>query len=229
MNKNTTSPDNLPSSREALIAALTDDLVPVRRVNAWEGALLIALATCVAAIGAIVIFEFWNGIVSGEASAIFWIVNGLLLLLGAASTSALASSALPRVGTRTSAPLWGAAMLSVVPAAALITLFSAGGPRDAASGTAAAPVMWHWECTAYGVTAGLLVAIASVMFLRRGAPVAIERAGWLTGLAMGALGSVAYGITCPLDTIAHVGVVHVAPVAIGAVLGRLIVPPLIRW
>ena len=80
-----------------------------------------------------------------------------------------------------------------------------------------------------GVVASLVVAIAAVAFLRRGAPVAIERAGWLVGLAAGALGSVAYGITCPLDTLTHVGIVHVAPVAIGAVLGRIVVPRLIRW
>ena len=124
-------------------------------------------------------------------------------------------------------------MLGVIPVAALITLFSAGlsggASHDHTAGTFADSTLWYWECTTYGVTAGLLVAIAAILFLRRGAPVSIERAGWLTGLAAGALGSVAYGITCPLDTIVHVGIVHVAPAAIGAALGRLVVPPLIRW
>ena len=146
-----------------------------------------------------------------------------LLLVGAASASTLVASALPRVGQRSSAPLWSAAMLAVVPVAAVISLISLHAAHDGAQ------VAWYWECAAYGVTAGLIVAIAAVAFLRRGAPVAVERAGWLVGLAAGALGSVAYGITCPLDTLTHVGIVHVAPVAIGAVLGRLVVPPLIRW
>ena len=51
----------------------------------------------------------------------------------------------------------------------------------------------------------------------------------MTGLAAGALGSVAYGITCPLDDLAHVGLVHIVPVGIAALIGRLVVPPLIRW
>ena len=38
-----------------------------------------------------------------------------------------------------------------------------------------------------------------------------------------------FGITCPLDTISHVGIVHVTPVVVSALLARLVVPPLIRW
>ncbi|MHA7820098.1 MAG: NrsF family protein [Erythrobacter sp.] len=222
-------PQSRPQSREALIAALTEDVTPVKRVSALQGATLVAFATFAASLASVVIFGFWTGMVTGEASAMFWIANGLLLLLGAASTSALVASALPRVGARSSAPAWGAAMLGVIPLAALISLFSVEATHDHTAGTFADSTLWYWECTTYGIVAGLLVAIAAIMFLRRGAPVAIERAGWLTGVAAGALGSVAYGITCPLDTIVHVGIVHVAPVAISAVLGRLVVPPLIRW
>ena len=63
--------------REDLIAALTDDLTPVKRVKPIEGALLIGFATFVAAIVCIAIFEFWTGLVSGEASTFFWITNGI--------------------------------------------------------------------------------------------------------------------------------------------------------
>lgn len=216
-------------SREDLIAAMAEELTPVRRVRPREGAALIGFATVVAGIASVVYFGFWSGIPAGDASAFFWITNGLLLLLGCASTAALSALALPRVGARANAPWWSAAMLGVIPAAALITLLSVEAGHDHSAGAVADPVLWHWECAAYGLAAGLLVAIAAVLFLRRGAPVAIERAGWLTGLAAGSLGSVAYGITCPLDTLAHVGIVHVAPVAISAVTARLVVPPLIRW
>lgn len=219
-------------NREDLIAALADDMTPVRRIRPADGIWLIAFATLVAGLASIAIFEFWTGMISGEASAYFWITHGLLLMLGAASTTALVSSALPRVGARASAPAWSAAMLAVVPVAAIISLFSVGDvTHSAAYGHAHVglqdPAAWY--CTTASVVAGLLVGIASIMFLRRGAPVSIERAGWLTGLASGSLGTLAYGITCPLDTIAHVGLWHVAPVAISAVIGRLVVPPLIRW
>lgn len=214
-------------NRAELIASLTQDLRPVRALRPRHGALLVTGATLVAALASIAIFEFWDGIVTGEASAFFWITNGLLLVLGAASTSALVASALPRVGARGHATGWSAAMLAVMPVAAILTLFSIEAGHDHSA--FADPSLHYWECTAYGVIAGLLVGLAAVLFLRRGAPVAIERAGWLTGLASGALGSLAYGITCPVDTIAHVGIAHIAPVAIAAVIARMIVPPLIRW
>ena len=54
-------------------------------------------------------------------------------------------------------------------------------------------------------------------------------AGWLTGLAAGSLGALAYNLTCPLDTVAHVGIWHTVPVLAWAVIGRLAVPSLIRW
>lgn len=218
---------NTPQSREQLIAALAEDMGPVRRIKPAHGAALVAVGTALAAIASIVIFGFWSGMVTGEASGFFWIVNGLLLTLGLASTAALAASALPRVGARGNAPGWAAAMLGVVPVAAILTLFSPGAVHE--HSPLVNPALWYWECAAYSLAAGLLVAGAAILFLRRGAPVSLERAGWLTGLAAGSLGALAYGITCPLDSIEHVGLVHVVPVALAALAGRLAVPPLIRW
>ena len=169
---------------------------------------------------------------TGEASAFYWITNLLLLLLGAASTSSLVASALPRVGSRASAPYWSAAMLGVIPVVAIVIVTSLEMNHDHSSGVPSVlsnPLTWYWECAAYGSIAGVLIAVASVLYLRRGAPVSLERSGWLTGLSAGALGALAYNITCPLDTIAHVGIWHTLPVLVWAVAGRLIVPPLIRW
>ena len=219
-------------TREDLIAALTEDLTPVSPIKPTQGALLIAFATIVAGGCCIAIFEFWTGMFTGEASPLYWITNLLLMLLGAASTWALAQGAMPRVGTRGSAPYWSAAMLAVVPVVALIIIVSLEMNHDHSSAlpsVLADPLSWYWECAAYGSIAGLVVALAAVLFLRRGAPVSLERSGWLTGLAAGALGALAYNITCPLDTVAHVGIWHTLPVLVWAVIGRLAVPPLIRW
>ena len=220
------------ASREDLIAALTQELTPVERVRPAYGAALVAFAALVAGVGCIAIFEFWFGMLTGEASAFDWITNGLLLLLGASSTSALVAGALPRVGGRGSAPYWSATMLGVVPVVAIIMTISLEMNHDHASGAISVledPLTWYWECGAFGTMAGLVIALAGVLFMRRGAPVALERAGWLTGLAAGSLGALAYNITCPLDTVAHVGIWHTIPVLIWAVIGRLAVPPLIRW
>ena len=219
------SPDPRPTSRDALIAALTEDVTPVRRVHPAQGYAAIALACVVAAIASVGLHDFWSGLLTGEASGFFWITNGLLLVLGVASAVGLVAGALPRVGARGNAPAWSAAMLAVVPFTGLLVI-ATGAPDQVRSAQAEVAV---WQCAAYALLAGSLVAGAAIAVLRRGAPVSLERSGWLTGLAAGALGSIAYGITCPIDGVAHVGIVHVVPVAIAAVIGRLVVPPLIRW
>lgn len=216
------------SNRDDLIAALAEDLTPTARVNPRDGMLLIVFAALAAALASVAIFEFWPGMIGGQASAFFWITNGLLGLLGTASMIALVQGALPRVGMRGNAPFWSAGMLAVVPIAAIITLISVEAGHD--HGTSFAdPALSYWQCAAYGLAASSLIGVAAVVWLRRGAPVSIERSAWLTGLTAGAFGSLAYGITCPLDGIAHVGIVHVAPIAIAALIARVAVPPLIRW
>ncbi|MEL6528373.1 MAG: DUF1109 domain-containing protein [Pseudomonadota bacterium] len=212
-------------SRDDLIAALTEDLTPVKRVRPIEGIVLIAFATLVAAVVSIAVHEWWDGLLTGEASGYFLITHGILLVLGAASTIALATSSLPRLGERANAPLWSAIMLGILPIGAVISLLSGHG-NHAHEGLND-PVAFL--CTTASLTAGAIILIGAVLWLRRGAPVSIERSAWLAGLAAGSLGTLAYGITCPLDTFSHVGLWHVAPVAIAAVFGRLVVPPLIRW
>ena len=220
------------ASREDLIAALAQDMTPVERVKPVQGAALIAFAAVVASVCCIAIFEFWFGQLTGDASPFFWVTNGLLLLLGASSVSGLVASALPRIGVRGSAPFWSAGLLALAPITAFITVLS-WGLNDAhahhAANVMSDPATWYWECGLYGSMAGILVALAAVLYLRRGAPVSLERAGWLTGLAAGSLGALAYNITCPLDTVAHVGFWHTVPVLIWALIGRFAVPPLIRW
>jgi len=213
------------SNREDLIAALTEDLTPVKRVRPVEGLLLIGFATIIASVASIAVYEWWDGLLTGAASGYFVITHGLLLVLGGASAAALISGALPRVGARANAPLWSAIMLGILPLGAIISLLS--GQGNHAHEGLNDPVAFM--CTTASLSASALVLIAAVLWLRRGAPVSLERSGWLAGLAAGSLGTVAYGITCPLDTFSHVGLWHVAPVAISAIVGRLVVPPLIRW
>ena len=215
-------------SREDLIAALTEDLAPVKPVRPREGAALIVFAAIAASIACIAIFGFWTGIVTGAASPFFWISNGLLALVGAASTSALVSSTMPRVGPRGSAPAWSTAMLAILPVTAIITLASIEAGHDHGAGMAD-PGLVFWECAAYGLAASSAVAIAAILFVRRGAPVALNRTAWLIGLSSGSLGALAYNITCPLDSLLHVGIWHTAPAFIAALFWRYAAPPLIRW
>lgn len=215
-------------AREDLIAALTEDVNPVKPVRPREGAAMIVFASVAASIACLVIFGFWQGMINGEASPYFWISNGLLALAGAASTSALVSSVLPRVGAHGSAPQWSLAMLAILPLAAIIAFLSYEAGHDHGIGMSD-PGLMYFECALYGLAASLVVAGAAVAFVRRGAPVSLDRSGWLIGLASGSLGALAYNITCPIDSLMHVGIWHVLPVFVAAVFWRYAAPPLIRW
>lgn len=206
-----------------LIARLAGDLEPVRPLRMRYGFVLVAVAT-LATIAVIALFEgLWSGPAEGQAAAIFFIANGLLVLVGLAAARAVVRMAAPRVGARQDGLRWLLAALAILPvtAALLMALEAKSGAHDHALRGA--------DCFLAGTASGVAVAAVLVMWLRRGAPVNPNMAGFYTGVAGGALGSFAYGLSCPFDTIGHLGIWHVAPVVVSAFLGRLAVPPAIRW
>jgi len=71
--------------------------------------------------------------------------------------------------------------------------------------------------------------VPMVLHLRRGAPVAPQRAGLLVGLAAGSLGALAYNLHCSYDSMVYTGLWYGLVVGSAAVAGRLVVPRLIRW
>ncbi len=206
-----------------LIDDLAADLAPVRPMKLAHGIALVALAVA----GTIVLVELldglWRGIATGRASAFFFIANGMLGLLGTASALAVVRMAGPRVGNSHDGARWSLAMFAVLPAAALVVLGLHGELRDVAHDP------YGLDCFIAGSGFGALTFLALTGWLRRGAPVSPETAGTFTGIATGALGSFAYGLACPIDTLAHLGIWHALPVLLGAALGRLTVPPLVRW
>lgn len=147
----------------------------------------------------------------------------LIALVGLASARAVVRMATPRVGVRQDGLRWLLAALAILPVTALLLAAlegAVGGHDHATDGL---------NCFIAGTASGVGVAAALIIWLRRGAPVAPSLAGFYTGLAAGALGSFAHGLSCPFDTIGHLGIWHVAPVAVSAALGRIAVPALIRW
>lgn len=210
-------------AREEMIAGLTADLAPVRSFRLRDGLMLTGVAALLTLAGVALFKGLWMGAYHGDATPFFWITNGLLLLLGSASTLAVVNMASPQVGSSREAPKWATAMVGVLPLAAFLSLI----PRHDPIGTIVDPVSYH--CMLDSLAASVLVAIALVLWLRRGAPVSHNAAGWHTGLAAGALGTVAYGLSCALDTMTHLGIWHILPIAIAAVVGRMVVPRLIKW
>jgi hypothetical protein len=210
-------------NRDDLIAGLTEELAPVRSFDQRDGMKLVALAAGVTLAGVLAIEGLWVGAFQGEAAPFFWVTNGLLLLLGLASAGAVIAMASPGVGKRYDAPKWSFAMLGVLPLAALSSVVTHDTGIAALNDNAAL------HCFTASLIAATVTGGALTVWLRRGAPVSQQAAGWFAGIAAGAIGTLLYGLSCPIDSVTHLGIWHVVPVAVAAVAGRLIVPRMIAW
>ena len=84
---NTPTPTPAPRSRAELIASLSEEITPGRRVKPSQGYALIALGSVVAAVISVVLHRLWMGIFAGEASSYFWINFSRLLPLDTSSTA----------------------------------------------------------------------------------------------------------------------------------------------
>lgn len=210
-------------SNQALIAQLAEDLTPVRPMRTRSGWALVAAATAGTLLSVWLAGGFWGGMLTGEAEPFFFVTHGLLLMLGLASATTTIALARPLVGNRQDAPQWAAAMVAILPLTALVIAFVTG------AGLAGLVDAHSMHCLTSGVAASALSFVALAYWLKRGAPVSTHAAGLLAGIAAGAIGSFAYGITCPIDSVAHLGIWHVLPVPICGALGRIILSRLIRW
>lgn len=206
-----------------LIERMATELQPVRPIKARDGWFAVALSALITVLGVHAVSGLWAGIAAGEASAFFMITNGLLLVLGLADTANVVAMVSPRVGNRYEGAKWLLAMAGVLPFAALVSLAGYAGPLAVLADPSGV------VCAAAALLSAVLTGAALVLWLRRGAPVSLGAAGWQTGVAAGALGSVAHGLSCPIDDIVHLGIYHFVPVAIAGVIGAAIVPKLVRW
>jgi len=85
------------------------------------------------------------------------------------------------------------------------------------------------ECLLFTVCGGLMIGAVLTLWLRRGAPTSQERAGLLVGLASGSFAAAAYSLHCPHNDLVYIGLWYTLAVALVALVGRIVVPPLIRW
>lgn len=217
------NPDKKRAAPNPLIEQMAADLQPVKSIKFHDGLVLVALAVGITVLGVELFDGIWRGAFAGEASAFFVIGNGLLLILGCASANSVLKMATPRVGNSHDGPKWAMAMAAVLPLAAFISLLG----HD--HGTTMLNDPYGLTCFTSGMLASIGTAAALIFWLRKGAPVSPNKAGLHVGIASTALGSVAYGLACPLDSVIHLGLWHAAPVVVGAIIGRFVLPPLLRW
>ena len=209
---------------DRLIESLTGQLAPVRALRMRDGLALILAAGALT----IAVVLGWLGLrrelLAGEASAMFVIANGLILLLGLAAAVTVVRMGSPQVGNRHEGWKWALAMAGLLPLAAVVRLaLHWQGLPQIVTGTQGP------DCLLHALGLSLFTAAALVLWLRKGAPASPPLAGLLTGIAAGALGTFAYGLACPVETIYHLGVWHSLPVVLAAVAGKMLVPRLIRW
>jgi hypothetical protein len=216
-----TLPPGLP---DTLLDTLVADLEPVRPHTSHRAVLgLVALtvagiATVAATLG------IRPDILAGEPNMMVLLRGALLLMLGGICAASTLAMARPVVGRHDRSWAGAVAMASMVPATAL--LFALFDPQ------AAARAVW-WSsaitCLAVSLTAAVGFAAILVAHLRRGAPVQLTRAAWVTGIAAGSLGVLVYSVHCPSNHIAYVGLWYTLAITLSAVAARLTVPRLIRW
>lgn len=65
--------------------------------------------------------------------------------------------------------------------------------------------------------------------LRKGAPTNLKRTGAIAGLVAGALGAAAYALSSPDDSLPFIAIWFSAPILLGAFIGAMLGPRLLRW
>ena len=206
------------------IAALVDDLRPVRAMRVRNGIALAGVAAMAVILSTILLLGLRPDVAAGRFQPLFLFANGLFLIVAMGTALAAIRMGMPRVGQSSQGWKSVVAAAALLPVAALIMLVSRTELMPSALVTG-----HELKCVAMGLALGLLNAAVLVGWLRRGAPTSPERAGLLVGLSSGAVGIFAFAFHCPFDSFYHVGLWHMMPLVLGAILGRLIVPPLVRW
>jgi hypothetical protein len=206
------------------IEALVADLAPVRRLRPEHGILLTVAATIVASSAVAMRYGLRADIVAGEPGPMVIIRSGMLLLLGLATSFAVVSAARPGVGLRHDGWRWALAAALLFPFAAMCMATYGGGVPPGAM----RPDLGYY-CLGVSSASALLIGGLLTFWLRKGAPTAINRAAWLVGLAAGSFGTFAYSLHCPVTNIYYIGLWYSLAVGIGAIAGRMLIPPLIRW
>ena len=209
---------------DLMINRLVEDLTPVKPLKTRDGLILtLAIATILAALLAM-LTGIRGDLLMGMPHPMFFLRGGALLLLGVTSSYAVIAMSQPAVGNSFKGWIWALLAALLFPVTAMVMAMIATPDNMAIF-----VPRYGVECLAISMLVGTGIAASQVLWLRRGAPVALERAGWLVGMSSGALGAAAYSLHCPFNSIFYVGLWYSLAVTTCAIVGRLVVPHLIRW
>ncbi|WP_295526518.1 NrsF family protein [Novosphingobium sp. Chol11] len=220
--------DPLPESHAgSLIDQMVADLTPVDPLRLVDG-VIAGLAATALVVGAVALLFGWrDDLLAGQPSLLVVARSGILLLAGAALLMAVVLGALPGRDDR-AARRAGTLLLGLFPLGLAVLTGQAVISRTGLS-YAEVGALSAARCFVISLCCALVVAGAVVAWLRRAAPTDLARAGWLTGAAAGALGTFAYSLFCPSNSLAFAVTVYPAAILLAALLSRLVVPQVVRW
>mgnify|MGYP002785487900 CR=1 FL=1 len=207
-----------------LLDQLAADLAPVTPLDDRPAQLRLALLLAAAMALVVAGLGLRPDLMAAQPGPMFLLRCGTLALLALVCVAAVLAQAHPGVGRSGHGWQAAAAMAALFPLAAVVQ-----GLADPQHARAMMAMASGWQCLRTSLAIAAACAVPMVLHLRRGAPVAPERAGLLVGLAAGSLGALAYNLHCPFNSVVYVGLWYGLAVAGAALAGRLVVPRLIRW
>lgn len=213
------------ASIDDLIDGLADDLEPVRPRRVAGGSLWVAAGWIGGAAALLWLSGARHDLADGAMMPplpmlSFW----LIVALGFAATWSALRMGLPGVGRDYSGWRWAGIAALALPLSALVIGFG-----DTHAAMEAARPENGLRCMIEGVLSGLGVGAALFFWLKGGAPTSPTRAGWVIGFAAGAAGAAIVALHCASNDMIHIALWHGLAVILSGVVGRLLLPPLLRW
>lgn len=210
---------------DSLLDGLVADLRPVRPVRTRTLVLVTVASWLVAASVVAATAGVREDLVRLRPHAMVIVRMAVLLALGVTSLASVAGRARPGSARRPQ-PGWLLALGCGLLFPALTVVGSALRGALPMAELEAGTAPW---CLLASSAGALLVAAGAIGWLRRCAPTAVVRSAWLTGLGSGALGTLAYSLHCPSESVAYIGIWYALVIGLVAVAGRVFIPRLIRW
>lgn len=228
MRHDAAAPD--PSGAEHFdMSKLVDGLAPVRPLRLRQGMALALVVTLAAALAVAFGMGVRDDLALGDPHGMFFVRAITLVSLGVIAAAAALSTASPAVGKpQSSAWKWVLAGAALFPLGACYMWLS-GPVQTMAHARKVLDPQYGLECLVVSSLCAVGVAAMLTLWIRRGAPSSPERAGWLIGLASGALGAAAYSLHCSENVLIYIGTWYTLAVAGCALAGRVILPRLLRW
>lgn len=214
-------------SIEQTIEALVGDLRPVEPLRLWRGIAAGLGLTALAAIGVWRIFGLRSDLLAMHPAPIV-IARGAALLAGGLVLLVAALRAGVPGRADQGATVLGTMILGIMPVG-LMGLLLDGIVAGRRAHFAELTPPDALRCFGIALAASLLVGSGLVLWMRRAAPTDLTRAGWLTGWAAAALGTFAYSLFCPAQTMGFVTAVYPVAMLLSATVIRFAASPLLRW